>query len=320
MSHSFHRPLGNTGLTVSPICFGGNVFGWSLDEAASLAMLDALPDHGINFIDTADAYSAWVDGNQGGESEALIGTWFKTRGRRSDVVLATKVGSPMATSPGGLKADTIVRGVEASLQRLQTDYIDLYQSHRDDADTPIDETLEAFDKLVRAGKVRALGASNFSADRLKASLDASAANGWAAYTTLQPLYNLMDREAFEQDLMAVCLENDIAVIPYFSLASGFLTGKYRTDADIAANPTRGERVRKYLTPRGQRVVAALDTVAAETGASPASVALAWLMARPAIGAPIASATSLTQLAALSAAMSLTLTEPQQALLTTASAP
>lgn len=314
------RPLGSTGLNVSPLCFGGNVFGWSLDEAASLAMLDALPDHGINFIDTADAYSAWVPGHQGGESEVLIGTWFKTRGRRGDVVLATKVGSPMHTSPGGLKADTIVRAVEASLTRLQTDYIDLYQSHRDDASTPIDETLEAFDKLVRAGKVRALGASNFSADRLAASLAASSSHGWAAYATLQPLYNLMDREDFEKELMTVCVEHDIAVIPYFSLASGFLTGKYRQEADIGANPTRGERVRKYLDARGLRVLAALDTVASETGSSPATVALAWLMARPSIGAPIASATSLSQLQSLAAAATLTLSDSQQTLLTTASAP
>ncbi|VCU68127.1 General stress protein 69 [Pigmentiphaga humi] len=300
-----YRPLGTTGLQVFPVAFGGNVFGWTLNEAASFRILDALAERGMNFIDTADAYSRWVPGNQGGESEALIGKWLKRSGKRDSVVLATKVGTPALGSQGGLDPAYIAKSVEGSLKRLQTDYIDLYQAHRDDPDTPLEATLEAFDKLVRAGKVRAIGASNYSGARLQQALDVSRANGLAAYATLQPEYNLVERQAFETDLAPVVQRNGLAVINYYALASGFLSGKYRTAADLEGK-ARGGRVGGYLNERGMAILAALDQVSSRLGTTQAAVALAWLLHQPAVTAPIASATSEAQLDSLQAAANLKL--------------
>ncbi|MDX3906458.1 MAG: aldo/keto reductase [Pigmentiphaga sp.] len=303
-----YRSLGTTGLQVFPITFGGNVFGWTLDETASFRILDALADRGMNFIDTADAYSRWVPGNQGGESETIIGNWFKRTGKRDRVILATKVGKAALGSPGGLSAAYIEKAVEGSLRRLQTDYIDLYQAHDDDTGTPLEESLAAFDKLVRAGKVRAIGASNYTAARFQEALDVSRANGLAAYATLQPEYNLVERKAFETELAPVVLKNQVAVINYYALASGFLSGKYRTAADLEGK-ARGARVGGYLNERGLRILDALDQVAAQCRSTPAAVALAWLLYQPAVTAPIASATSEAQLDSLQAAASLKL-EPE----------
>jgi len=258
-------------------------------------LLDAFLDAGFNCIDTADVYSRWVPGHKGGESEAIIGNWFKARGKRSKVILATKCGLEMAPDKKGLSKAYIVRAVEASLKRLQTDYIDLYQSHRDDPETPLEETMAAHAELIKAGKVRVVGASNYSADRLKAALAASAKLGVPRYETLQPNYNLADRGEFEGPLQDLCVAEGISVIPYYSLASGFLTGKYRSEADLGQKARAGG-VKKHLTPRGLGILKALDTVAAKHGATPAQVALAWLLAQPAIAAPIASATTTTQLA------------------------
>lgn len=312
-----NRPLGSTGLQVAPLAFGGNVFGWTLDESASLRMLDALADNGLNFVDTADVYSYWVPGHNGGESETILGKWFKQSGKRDRVVLATKAGHPSAQF-GGLKASQIAAAVEASLKRLQTDHIDLYQAHMDDADTPLEETLAAFDKLVKAGKVRAIGASNYSADRLQQALNISKAQGLASYATLQPEYNLMERQAFETELAPVVLKNNIAVINYYSLASGFLTGKYRSGADLE-DRARARGAKQYLNEKGLRVLAALDAVAAEANTTQASVALAWLLHQPAVAAPIVSATSTKQLESLVAATSLKLDARALALLNEASA-
>ncbi len=313
------RELGRSGLKVSPLCFGGNVFGWTVDEATSFALLDAWLDAGFNFIDTADTYSTWVPGHVGGESEAIIGKWLKHGGRRSQVVLATKVGKPMGEGKKGLRAAYIRQAVEDSLRRLQTDHIDLYQSHADDAETPLAETLGAFADLVRAGKVRAIGASNFTADRLAEALRVSAELGLPRYESLQPLFNLLDRRVFEDELEPLCLAQGVGVINFYGLAAGFLTGKYRTPQD-AAQSARGQNVvAKYLNQRGLRVLAALDVVAARHGATPGQVALAWQMARPAITAPIASATSLPQLAELVAAARLALSGADRADLDAASA-
>ncbi|MBN9259417.1 MAG: aldo/keto reductase [Hyphomicrobium sp.] len=289
------RKLGRSNLEIAPLIFGGNVFGWTVDEKGSFALLDAFLDAGFNCIDTADVYSRWVPGHKGGESEAIIGNWFKARGKRSKVILATKCGLEMAPDKKGLSKAYIVRAVEASLKRLQTDYIDLYQSHRDDPETPLEETMAAHAELIKAGKVRVVGASNYSADRLKAALAASAKLGVPRYETLQPNYNLADRGEFEGPLQDLCVAEGISVIPYYSLASGFLTGKYRSEADLGQKARAGG-VKKHLTPRGLGILKALDTVAAKHGATPAQVALAWLLAQPAIAAPIASATTTTQLA------------------------
>ncbi len=311
-----HRRLGRSDLLIAPLMLGGNVFGWTADEATSHRVLDAFVDGGFNAIDTADVYSAWVPGHTGGESERVLGTWLKARGRRDDVVIATKVG--MWPAKPGLSAANIAAAVEESLQRLQTDYIDLYQSHRDDADTPQDETLEAYDRLVKAGKVRAVGASNFDAGRLSSALAASEAKGLPRYDTLQPAYNLMDR-AIEASLQPLCLEQDVSVISYYGLASGFLTGKYRSAEDLGKSP-RGGAVKKYLEgEKGPGVLAALDQVAAETGATPAQVALAWVIAKPAVAAPIASATSVAQLEELMGAARLALNPAHIARLDAASA-
>ncbi|MCF8504860.1 MAG: aldo/keto reductase [Caulobacter sp.] len=287
-----HRPLGRSGLSIAPLMLGGNVFGWTADEATSHAILDAFVADGFNAIDTADVYSAWVPGNTGGDSEKVIGTWLKARGRRDDVIIATKVG--MWPVQPGLTAKNIIAACEASLQRLQTDYIDLYQSHRDDPEAAQDETLEAYGRLVKAGKVRAIGASNFETDRLGSAEAASKAGGFPRYDTLQPAYNLMDR-GIEGPLQQLCLAENVSIISYYGLASGFLTGKYRSLADLGKSP-RGGGMKKHLEgEKGPKVLAALDAVAAETGATPAQIALAWVMARPAVAAPIASATSLGQL-------------------------
>ncbi len=299
------RKLGNTAVEVSALCLGGNVFGWTVDEAQSFRLLDAFVAAGGNFIDTADAYSVWVPGHKGGESETILGKWMKSRGNRATVVIATKVGWEMGGDKKGLSKAYILRAVEDSLQRLQTDYIDLYQSHKDDPSTPVDETLEAYAQLVKAGKVRAIGASNFGAERLRESLETSSRRGWPRYVSLQPHYNLMERADFEQKLEPLCLEQGIGVITYFSLAAGFLTGKYRSEADLGKSP-RGNFAKKYLDERGRRVLAALDAVAARLNSTPTAVSLAWLLARPSVTAPIASATTLEQLEALVSATRLEL--------------
>ena len=287
-----HRPLGHSGLFTAPIVLGGNVFGWTADEATSFALLDAFVASGFNCIDTADSYSRWAPGHKGGESEAVIGNWLKRRGKRDDVVIATKVGSDMGEGKS-LQRDYIMRACDASLKRLQTDHIDLYQSHFDDEVTPVMETMEAFANLIQQGKVRAVGASNITPARLSESLAVSAQCGWPRYETLQPHYNLVERAGYERDFAPICREHGLGVIPYFSLAAGFLTGKYRLEADLNKSP-RGQGMKKYLDARGHRVLAALDKVGAEGGATPAQVALAWLIARPTITAPIASATSVKQ--------------------------
>ncbi len=288
------RELGTTGFEVAPLAFGGNVFGWTVDEPTSFALLDAFVAAGFNLIDTADSYSRWVPGHQGGESETIIGRWIAKRGHHDDVIIATKIGSDMGQGHKCLRRDYILEGVEKSLRRLQIDCIDLYQSHWDDEDTAFEETLEAYDRLIRAGKVKAIGASNLSAQRLGEALAASKAHGLPRYATLQPLYNLYDRDAFEGSLQELCVRENIGVITYYSLAAGFLTGKYRSEADFAKS-ARGPGMKKYLNPRGMRIVAALDAVARRYGVAPAQIALAWLMARPGVTAPIASATSLEQL-------------------------
>ena len=300
------RKVGRSGLEVVPLALGGNVFGWTIDEAASFRVLDAFVAAGLNFIDTADVYSRWAPGNKGGESETILGNWFKRSGKRDKVVLATKVGMDMGDGKVGLKKAYILRAVEDSLRRLQTDRIDLYQTHKDeDRSTPQEETLRAYDQLVRQGKVRAIGASNFTADRLTEALRISAADGLARYECLQPHYNLVER-GFEKELAPLCLKENVGVIPYYSLASGFLTGKYRGEADLSKSAARSANVKKYLNERGFRVLEALDEVSARINARPASVALAWLIARPGVTAPIASATSVEQLDDLIQAVSIKL--------------
>ena len=304
------RALGKTGLSIAPLVFGGNVFGWTADEKTSFDLLDAFTDAGFNAIDTADVYSRWAPGNEGGESEAIIGKWLKRSAiARDRLVIVTKVGSDMGQGRRDLRRTWIVEAVEASLKRLQTDHIDLYLSHWPDAETPYEETLEAHASLVAAGKVRAFGASNLDAGQLQASFDAADAAGLPRYGVLQPEYNLYDRDGFEGPLAELCRREEIGVITYFSLASGFLTGKYRASADTEGR-ARGEDVARYLDDKGQRILAALDRVAAETGAKPAEIALAWLMAKPAVTAPIASATSLAQLESLTKAATLALSADQ----------
>jgi aryl-alcohol dehydrogenase-like predicted oxidoreductase len=313
-----HRRLGNSVLEVSPLAFGGNVFGWTVDEQKSFALLDAFVDAGFNFIDTADVYSKWFPGNQGGESETILGRWIKRSGKRKKVILATKVGMEMGPNKKGLSKPYMVRAAEDSLQRLQTDYIDLYQSHTDDADTPLEETFEAYAQLIQQGKVRVIGASNFSAERLLQALDISQQKGYPSYQSLQPFYNLYDRAEYETKLEPLCREKGLSVISYFSLASGFLTGKVRSEKDLAKS-ARAQRVGKYLNDRGFRILEALDRVAQERESYPATVALAWLMARPGITAPIASATSLEQLEQLIKAPDLTLDQSEIESLNQASA-
>ncbi len=311
------RPLGRSGLTISPLVFGGNVFGWTADEAASFRLLDAFVDAGFDAIDTADVYSAWVPGHTGGESETVIGRWLAARpGMRARVKILTKVG--MWPARPGLSAANIAAACEDSLRRLQTDYIDLYQAHRDDEATPQDETAEAFGQLIAAGKVRAVGASNFTAERLASALKAAAAVGAPRYEALQPHYNLLERARFEGPLQDLCVREGLGVIPYYALASGFLTGKYRSEADLGQSP-RGGGVKKYLQGKGPAVLAALEAVAARQSATPAQVALAWLLTRPALTAPIASATRPAQLDDLIKAVTLSLSAEDLAELDRASA-
>jgi aryl-alcohol dehydrogenase-like predicted oxidoreductase len=302
------KPLGNSGLTLPPIVFGGNVLGWTVDPATAFDLLDALMEAGLNAIDTADVYSRWIPGNTGGESEAIIGVWLKQRKHRDKVIIATKCGMDMGPAKGkGLSKKHIFAAVEDSLVRLQTDYIDLYQAHLDDAETPLEETLEAFATLVKQGKVRAIGASNYEAARLAEALAVAKRLGVPRYEALQPHYNLMERALFEGELEQLCLSENIGVINYYSLASGFLTGKYRSERD--ATGPRSHGVKKYLTPKGFAVVDALRSEAERLGAAPAQVALAWQIARPAITAPIASATSLQQVDDLIKAAQLKLDAP-----------
>jgi aryl-alcohol dehydrogenase-like predicted oxidoreductase len=315
-----YRPLGRSQLQVSPLCFGGNVFGWTADERTSFSLLDAWIDAGVNFVDTADVYSRWAPGHSGGESESVIGRWIRQGGRRKQLVIATKVGNDMGEGRIGLKPQRIREAVEASLRRLHVDCIDLYQAHRDDESTPLEETLDAFGRLIAEGKVRAIGASNYTAPRLRAALETSARLGLPRYESLQPLYNLYDRFEFEEDLQALCRREHVGVINYYALAAGFLTGKYRSPEDAAKSPRGKMVVQKYLDPRGQRILRALDEAAERSGGTPAQVAIAWVMAQPGISSPIASATSLAQLQELVEAAQLRLDAATMALLDEASAP
>lgn len=312
------RRLGITDLEVYPITFGGNVFGWTVDEKQSFELLDAFTEAGFNFIDTADVYSRWAAGNKGGESETIIGNWMKKKKNREEVIIATKAGSDMGDGKKGLSKKYILQAAEDSLKRLQTDYIDLYQTHFDDESTPIEETLEAYSQLKREGKVRHIGASNLTADRLKESLEIAFKTGLPAYETFQPHYNLYEREKFEAGLEPVCLGNNLGVLNYYSLASGFLTGKYRSKQDLDKSP-RGGGVEKYLNERGFKILAALDEVAKQLNTTQATVALAWLIHRPSVTAPIVSATSVEQLQSIIKAPDLEITAHEIELLTQESA-
>jgi aryl-alcohol dehydrogenase-like predicted oxidoreductase len=311
------RRLGNSRLEIGPLVFGCNIFGWTADQPTSFKLLDAFVASGLNMIDTADVYSKWIPGHVGGESETIIGNWLAKRGNRDKILIATKLGVEMGPGETGLSHTYMQRAVERSLQRLQTDYIDLYQSHRDDTETPLEETLEAFAALVRSGKVRAIGASNFKADRLAEALRVSAAHGLPRYESLQPWYNLYDRFDYEGDLANLCQRENIGVIPYFGLASGFLTGKYRSEKDLEGKP-RGYRVKNMMNERGFRILKALDTISADIGATPAQISLAWLIARG-VTAPIASATTLEQFQELLPATALKLSPDAVKLLNDASA-
>jgi aryl-alcohol dehydrogenase-like predicted oxidoreductase len=313
------RALGSSGLFTPPLILGGNVFGWRIDTDESCRVLDAFVGAGGTTIDTADFYTAYIPGNKGGESENAIGEWLTRSGRRKDVQIVTKVGMFDGVGGSGLKASRIKAAVDESLARLRTDVIDLYFAHCDDANTPMEETLEAFDGLIKAGKVRAIGASNFTVERLAEALRISDANGWARYTVVQPLYNLVDRDVFEGPLQDLCLAEKIGVVPFYGIGAGYLTGKYRTKADLGKSP-RGSRAEHYMERTGPAVLAAMDLVAAETGASLASIALAWLAAQPGIAAPIASATSPEQLADLLPSLDLRLTDDQLARLSEAGTP
>jgi aryl-alcohol dehydrogenase-like predicted oxidoreductase len=311
------RQLGNSGIEVAPLALGGNVFGWTIDEQTSFKILNAFTDAGFNLIDTADVYSRWKAGNIGGESETIIGNWMKQRGNRDKVIVATKVGSDMGEGKT-LKKNYIFKAVDASLNRLQTDHIDIYQSHFDDLSTPVEEIIDAFSELIKQGKVRVIGASNLSAERLKESVEYSERAGLPRYETLQPLYNLYDREVFEKEFQPYCLEKNISVINYYSLASGFLTGKYRSETDLSKS-ARGGGNKKYLNERGFKILKALDEVADKYKSTQAAISLAWLMAQPTIAAPIASATNTKQLDHLIAAVGLKLDSDALEQLTTASA-
>ncbi len=298
------RPLGSSGLSTPPLILGGNVFGWTADEATSFSIMDAFVAGGGTMIDTADTYSAWAPGNKGGESEALIGAWLARRRRRDDVLIATKVGFD-----GGLSASNIERAVEGSLRRLGTDYVDLYYAHRDDQEVPLEETLEAFDRLIRAGKVRALGASQIEADRLERALGISGANGWTPSSVLQTWYSLVERPRFEEALGPLAQARGLGVATFFSLANGYLTGKYRSRADLSKS-VRADRVEEYLDGNGPRILAAIDQVAEELGATVPQVALAWTAAQPGVTAPLASATSVAQLEELLGSLEVKLTRDQ----------
>lgn len=313
------RPLGRNGLETPRLVLGGNVFGWTAAGEEAFRILDRFVEAGGTMIDTADVYSAWAPGHQGGESESLLGEWLKRRGSRDGIQIATKVGMLHRHGGGKLEGWRIAKAAEASLKRLGVDRIDLYYAHRDDPATPVEETLEAFDRLVREGKVRALGASNFTADRLAESLAASKPLGLARYEVVQPEYHLLAREEFESGLQPLCLAEEVGVLPYYGLACGYLTGKYRSPADYGQS-VRGDRMAKYVEGRGPVVLAALDRIAAETGATPAQIALAWVAARPGVAAPIASARTLAQLEELLGAIDLELSAEQVARLDSASSP
>ena len=313
------RKLGKSGLEISPLVFGGNVFGWTVDDAMGFQLLDSFVAAGFNAIDTADVYSKWVPGHTGGESETLIGKWLKRSGNREKVIIATKVGIEMGPGKKGLSRARILSAAEESLSRLQTDYIDLYQSHTDDPETPFEETLGAYADLIRQGKVRAIGASNYKANRLAAALELSKKTGLPRYESLQPQYSLVERAEYESELEPLCLKEGLGVINYWPLASGFLTGKYRSEADLKKSP-RGQSAKKYLNERGLKILAALDQVAQKHSATPAQVALAWCLARPSITAPIVSATNLEQLKELMQSVNLQLDRASIELLNQASAP
>ena len=313
------RSLGRSSLEVSPLCFGGNVFGWTVDEPTSFSLLDAWIDAGMNFVDTADVYSRWAPGHQGGESETVIGKWLRQSGKRDRLVLATKVGKEMGEGKIGLRPEYIREAVDASLRRLQTDYIDLYQSHDDDASVPLEDVLGTFGDLIKQGKVRAIGASNYSAPRLAEALQTSQKHSLARYESLQPLYNLYDRAVFEKELQPLCVEQQVGVINFYALAAGFLTGKYRTLADADKSARGAKTTSLYLNERGLRILDALDTVARHVGAQPSEVAVAWVMRQPGVAAPIASATSLAQLQSLIRAAQLQLDDTAMATLNQASA-
>jgi aryl-alcohol dehydrogenase-like predicted oxidoreductase len=299
------RKLGNSGIEIAPLALGGNVFGWTADETTSFRILDGFVDAGFDCIDTADVYAAWAHNGYGGQSEEIIGKWFKRSGRRKDVILATKVGMQVSPGKKGLAKSYIRSAVEDSLRRLQTDYIDLYQSHTDDSETPFEETLSAYAELLKEGKVRAIGASNYTAERLSQALEVSRKSGLPRYESLQPLYNLYDRAVYETELEPLCLREHVGVITYYSLAAGFLSGKYRSEADLS-NRARGGTVKKYLNERGFAILDALDETAKRYSVTPAHVAIAWLMARPSVTAPIVSATGSEQLQSLLAAARLEL--------------
>src|SRR5262247_771103 len=315
------RTLGRTGLKVAALCLGGNTFGWTTDQKASEAVLDAYLEAGGNFVDTADVYARWAPGHKGGESETALGVWMAARRNRAAVIIATKVMGPMGPGPNdtGLSRHHIMEGVEASLRRLQTDYIDVYQAHWDDRETPLDETLRAFDDLVRQGKVRYLGASNYHAWRLTRALWESDKHGYARYECLQPKYNLVCRDEYERELEPLCLEQTIGVIPYSSLGSGFLSGKYRRGGELPKTARAGNVQKIYMTDRAFTVLEAVEKVAAAAGATPAQVALSWLAHRPGITAPIASATSVAQLKELLGGIELQLDADARATLDRASA-
>lgn len=311
------RRLGSTGLEIAPLVFGGNVFGWTVDQRTAFALLDRFVNAGFNAIDTADAYSKWVPGNRGGESETIIGNWLKTSpARRETTVIITKVGSKLTEDKKGLSAKRIMAAAEDSLCRLQTDYIDVYLSHQPDPETPVEETLRAYENLIRQGKVKAIGASNYSAAQLREALTVASEKGVPRYQVLEPEYNLYDRGSYDGELRDLCIEEGLGVITYYSLASGFLSGKYRSDGDLGKS-VRGQGVRKYLDDRGFRILDALDRVAASLDATPAEVALAWLIAREGVTAPIASATNIQQVDSLIRAAQLTLTAPDIDLLNAA---
>jgi aryl-alcohol dehydrogenase-like predicted oxidoreductase len=311
------REIGRSGIYTRPFAFGGNVFGWTADEKTSFALLDAFVDSGFDLVDTADVYARWAHNNVGGQSETIIGNWLKKTGKRDKVIIATKVGKAMGEDKKGLSKAYITRAVEDSLKRLQTDYIDLYQSHEDDPNTPLIETMETFTDLIKQGKVRAIGASNYSSERLEEALKVSFDNNLASYQSMQPEYNLYDREDFENDLQSLCLEKGVGVITFYSLASGFLTGKYRSQEDLHKSK-RGGGIKKYLNERGFNILHALDKIAAIHNTTPATVAVAWVISQPGITAPIASATSIQQLQDITKAVDLQLSVSEIDLLNTAS--
>jgi aryl-alcohol dehydrogenase-like predicted oxidoreductase len=312
------KKIGKSGIAVEPLCFGGNVLGWTADEQRSFELLDAFSGEGFNFIDTANMYSNWAPGNSGGESERVLGKWMKSRGNRNKIILATKVGGPETDGGKGLSKAYILKSAEASLKRLQTDYIDLYQSHFDDPNTPQEETLEAYSELISQGKIRIIGASNFTSERLESALALSMKHNLPAYQLLQPQYNLCERSDFEKNLEPYCRKKNMGVICYFPLANGFLSGKYRHASD-SAKSVRGDRMIKYLNPRGLAILKVLDDLAVQYNCKPASLALAWLLSKPTITAPIASATSVGQLRELMACREIKLNEASVALLDEASA-